>query len=86
MSPSSTWVCGCTASPVERWTSPTYTDPGAVAASFDTPLDPTPADAEFVMISSETGARTARDIVEVIEAEGGQSDCPYCGAHFVLVD
>lgn len=21
-----------------------------------------------------------------IEAEGGQSDCPYCGAHFVLVD
>lgn len=51
------------ASPVERWTSPTYTDPGAVAASFDTPLDPTPADAEFVMISSETGARTARVLV-----------------------
>jgi uncharacterized Zn-finger protein len=21
-----------------------------------------------------------------IEAEGGQADCPYCGAHFVLVD
>ena len=21
-----------------------------------------------------------------IENEGGQSDCPYCGAHFVLVD
>lgn len=21
-----------------------------------------------------------------IETEGGQSDCPYCGAHFVLVD
>ena len=21
-----------------------------------------------------------------IEAEGGASDCPYCGAHFVLVD
>lgn len=21
-----------------------------------------------------------------IEAEGGQSKCPYCGAHFVLVD
>jgi uncharacterized Zn-finger protein len=21
-----------------------------------------------------------------IEAEGGKADCPYCGAHFVLVD
>lgn len=21
-----------------------------------------------------------------IEAEGGESDCPYCGAHFVLLD
>ena len=21
-----------------------------------------------------------------IEADGGQADCPYCGAHFVLVD
>ncbi len=21
-----------------------------------------------------------------IEAENGESDCPYCGAHFVLVD
>lgn len=21
-----------------------------------------------------------------IESEGGHSDCPYCGAHFVLVD
>jgi uncharacterized Zn-finger protein len=21
-----------------------------------------------------------------IEAEGGESQCPYCGAHFVLVD
>lgn len=21
-----------------------------------------------------------------IEKEGGQADCPYCGAHFVLVD
>ena len=51
------------ASPVERWTSPTYTDPGAVAASFDTSLSPAPADAEFVVISSTTGARTARVLV-----------------------
>jgi len=21
-----------------------------------------------------------------IEADGGEADCPYCGAHFVLVD
>jgi len=21
-----------------------------------------------------------------IEADGGKTDCPYCGAHFVLVD
>jgi uncharacterized Zn-finger protein len=21
-----------------------------------------------------------------IENEGGESDCPYCGAHFVLID
>ena len=21
-----------------------------------------------------------------IETEGGESDCPYCGAHFVLID
>jgi anti-sigma regulatory factor (Ser/Thr protein kinase) len=47
----------------ERWTSPAYTDPGMVAASFDTPLSPTPPDAEFVVIGPETGARGARVLV-----------------------
>ena len=47
----------------ERWTSPAYTDPGMVAASFDTQLSPVPPDAEFVMIGPETGARRARELV-----------------------
>ena len=47
----------------ERWTSPTYTDPSMVAASFDVALSPTPPDAEFVVISPETGARAARVLV-----------------------
>jgi anti-sigma regulatory factor (Ser/Thr protein kinase) len=47
----------------ERWTSPAYTDPGMVAASFDRPLSPTPPDAEFVVIGPETGARGARVLV-----------------------
>ena len=47
----------------ERWTSPTYTDPTLVAASFDVGLSPAPDDAEFVMIRSDTGARAARVLV-----------------------
>jgi anti-sigma regulatory factor (Ser/Thr protein kinase) len=47
----------------ERWTSPTYTDPGAVAASFDSPLSPVPGEAEFVVIGPATGARSARVLV-----------------------
>ena len=47
----------------ERWTSPAYTDPGMVAASFDTPLTPVPPDAEFVVIGPQTGARRARELV-----------------------
>jgi anti-sigma regulatory factor (Ser/Thr protein kinase) len=46
----------------DRWTSPTYTDPGAVAASFDITLSPAPSDAEFVVIGPETGARAARGV------------------------
>src|SRR5919112_5491588 len=51
------------ASGADRWTSPTYTDPSMVAASFDVALSPTPPDAEFVVISPETGARAARVLV-----------------------
>jgi anti-sigma regulatory factor (Ser/Thr protein kinase) len=47
----------------ERWTSPTYTDPTMVAASFDVGLSPVPPDAEFVLIGPETGARAARVLV-----------------------
>ena len=47
------------ASPSERWMSPTYTDPGAVAASFDVPLSQAPSDAEFVVIGPDTGARSS---------------------------
>ena len=47
----------------ERWTSPAYTDPGMVAASFDVPLTPVPPDAEFVVIGHETGASAARELV-----------------------
>jgi anti-sigma regulatory factor (Ser/Thr protein kinase) len=51
------------ASGPDRWTSPTYTDPTMVAASFDVGLPPVPADAEFVVIGPETGARAARVLV-----------------------
>jgi anti-sigma regulatory factor (Ser/Thr protein kinase) len=47
----------------ERWSSPTYTDPGAVAASFDVPLSPVPPEAEMLVIRSSTGARAARVLV-----------------------
>ncbi len=47
----------------ERWTSPAYTDPGMVAASFDLQLSPVPSDAEFVVVGPETGARGARVLV-----------------------
>jgi anti-sigma regulatory factor (Ser/Thr protein kinase) len=47
----------------ERWTSPTYTDPTMVAASFDVHLSLTPPDAEFVVIGPDTGPRAARAMV-----------------------
>ncbi len=47
----------------ERWTSPAYTDPGMVAASFDVQLSPVPPDAEFVVVGPDTGARGARVLV-----------------------
>jgi anti-sigma regulatory factor (Ser/Thr protein kinase) len=60
------------ASPVERWTSPTYTDAGAVAASFDAPLGPTPADAELVMIGARTGARTGARVARMLVHDAGR--------------
>jgi anti-sigma regulatory factor (Ser/Thr protein kinase) len=51
------------ASGTERWASPGYTDPSVVAASFDVPLPPTPAGAEFLVVGPETGPRAARVLV-----------------------
>ena len=47
----------------ERWTSPAYSDPGTIAASFDLSLSPVPPDAEFVVIGPDTGAHRARELV-----------------------
>src|SRR3954454_16449128 len=43
-----------------RWTSPAYTDPAMVAASFDVELSPAPPDAEVVVIGPGAAARSAR--------------------------
>jgi len=47
----------------DRWTSPGYADPGAVALLFDSPLSPGPSDADVMVISSATGTRSARRFV-----------------------
>jgi anti-sigma regulatory factor (Ser/Thr protein kinase) len=62
------------ATPGERWSSPSYTDPGAVAASFDTPLSPAPGDAEFAVIGPDTGARSARVVVHDAGRMHGMDD------------
>jgi anti-sigma regulatory factor (Ser/Thr protein kinase) len=55
----------------ERWTSPTYADPAAVAASFDAPLPPAPPDADMLVVRASTGPRAARVLVhEVGRAHG----------------
>ena len=47
----------------DRWASPGYTDPVAVATLFDPPLPPAPADADVLVISGSTGPRAARRFV-----------------------
>jgi anti-sigma regulatory factor (Ser/Thr protein kinase) len=47
----------------ERWESPGYTDPLAVAAWFDRPLTPAPPDADVLVIGPSTGPGTARRFV-----------------------
>ncbi len=47
----------------ERWASPGYTDPTAVAAAFDRPLPPAPGHAEVLVITPHTGPSTARRFV-----------------------
>jgi anti-sigma regulatory factor (Ser/Thr protein kinase) len=47
----------------ERWSSPGYADPTAVAASFDRRLSAPPLDADVLVIARETGPRDARRVV-----------------------
>jgi anti-sigma regulatory factor (Ser/Thr protein kinase) len=47
----------------DRWTSPGYADPAAVAMLFDSPLSPGPSDADVMVISPATGTRSARRFV-----------------------
>lgn len=46
-----------------RWTSPGYTDPRALAALFDLPLSAPPSDADVLVITRATGTSAARRFV-----------------------
>ena len=61
------------ASDDDRWTSPGYTDPAAVAMLFDPPLSPAPPDADVLVVSSGTGTRTARRFVHEFGQAAGMS-------------
>ena len=47
----------------DRWDSPAYTDPVAVAAWFDRPPAPAPPEADVLVIAPTTGPSTARRFV-----------------------
>jgi anti-sigma regulatory factor (Ser/Thr protein kinase) len=57
----------------DRWTSPGYADPGAVALLFDSPLSPGPPDADVMVINSATGTRSARRFVHDFGTAVGMS-------------
>jgi anti-sigma regulatory factor (Ser/Thr protein kinase) len=57
----------------ERWTSPAYADPAAVAASFDAPLPPVPPDADMLVVRASTGPRAARVLVHEVGRAHGMS-------------
>jgi anti-sigma regulatory factor (Ser/Thr protein kinase) len=61
------------ASDDDRWTSPGYADPAAVAMLFDRPLSPAPPDANVMVISTGTGTRTARRFVHEFGEAAGMS-------------
>jgi anti-sigma regulatory factor (Ser/Thr protein kinase) len=61
------------ASDGDRWTSPGYADPGAVALLFDSPLSPGPPDADVMVISPATGTRSARRFVHDFGEAAGMS-------------
>jgi Anti-sigma regulatory factor (Ser/Thr protein kinase) len=57
----------------DRWTSPGYADPVAVASLFDPPLPPSPADADVLVIGPATGTRTARRFVHDFAERAGMT-------------
>jgi anti-sigma regulatory factor (Ser/Thr protein kinase) len=61
------------ASDVDRWSSPGYADPAAVAMLFDSPLPPAPPDADVMVVGSTTGTRAARRFVHDFGTAAGMS-------------
>jgi anti-sigma regulatory factor (Ser/Thr protein kinase) len=59
------------ASEGERWDSPGYTDPVAVAAWFDSTLPAAPCDADVMVIGASTGTRAARRFVHDYATDRG---------------
>ena len=55
----------------ERWHSPAYTDPVAVAAWFDRPLAPAPPEADVLVIGPSTGPGVARRFVHTYAERKG---------------
>jgi anti-sigma regulatory factor (Ser/Thr protein kinase) len=62
------------ASDGDRWTSPGYADPAAVAMLFDSPLALSPPDADVMVISHATGTRSARRFVHDFGVAAGMSE------------
>jgi len=57
----------------DRWESPGYTDPVAVAAWFDRPPEPAPAHADVLVIGQFTGPSTARRFVHDYAERAGMA-------------
>lgn len=57
----------------DRWESPGYTDPVAVAAWFDRPPEPAPPEADVLVIGPTTGPSTARRFVHDYALRVGMS-------------
>jgi anti-sigma regulatory factor (Ser/Thr protein kinase) len=58
----------------ERWDSPAYTDPVALAAWFDQPPEPAPPEADVLVIGPTTGPSTARRFVHDYAQATGMSE------------
>lgn len=61
------------ASDDDRWTSPGYADPAAVAMLFDSPLPLSPPEADVLVIGASTGTRSARRFVHDFGTAAGMS-------------